>query len=511
MRILLLAVVVAQLAAAETTIPWHHQHPADGGAEGTGTAKAHAAFTLVPPPEPILVAVIDTGIDLEHPDLADRIWVNPGERGGKVGVDDDGNGWIDDLQGWNFLGSRDGRRQVGPTSLEVARERRRLLHLVAQGTATEADRAALRQVARDLGHRRREALTAILGVAALVDQMDAAAIRLAEAGVDPEDHEAVAAVAAGTTALAGAARTLVQWREVGVDGKSMDAAQRGSVMALAYHLDGRHDPAAIIGDDPADLVERGYGNPWVDVENAHHGTHVAGIIAGRRDGSGAEGHGEWIRILPLVAIPDGDERDKDVAQAIVFAVEAGARIICCSFGKDYAPDYAAVMAAARLAEERGVLIVHAAGNDGADVDRRTRFPNPWIEDQGQRRRLRTWIEVGASGPGKDGEGLIAPFSNRGRETVDLFAPGVEIVSSVPGGGSEPSSGTSMAAPNVAGVAALILSQHPDLDGAALRDLLLRTARRPVRPADATALEAACLSGGLVDAWAALASLAAGDE
>jgi subtilisin family serine protease len=341
-------------------------------------------------------------------------------------------------------------------------------------------------------------------------------LRLAEAGVDPFDDEAIAVASQAGGAASGAARAVQQWREYGMDGADVQSAMRGAALSLAYHLDGSRDPSAIIGDDPTDLHERGYGNPQINGENAYHGTHVAGIIGALRDGQGAEGICPWVRLMPIVAVPDGDERDKDVANAIRYAVDNGARIICCSFGKGWSPDQSVVDAAARYAEAKGVLIVHAAGNEGTNLDVTPHYPIPWThDDDGTRRHLTTWIEVGASGP-EAGRELAAEFLNYGSESVDLFAPGVEIPSSVPGGGVGNASGTSMAAPTVAGVAALVWSQHPELSASELRERLLRTARRypsviVKRPGDGSLVQFSTLShsGGIVDAWAALSEDQAG--
>lgn len=162
----------------------------------------------------------------------------------------------------------------------------------------------------------------------------------------------------------------------------------------------------------------------------------------------------------LRAVPDGDEHDKDIANAIRYAVDNGARIISMSFGKDFSPEKHWVDDAFRYAEQKGVLLIHAAGNDAKNVDSTYNFPNPVFADG--KGRSTNVITVGASGSEKNG-GLTAAFSNYGKKEVDVFAPGVSIYSTIPGGTTYGNaSGTSMACPVVAGIAALILEHYPAL-------------------------------------------------
>jgi subtilisin family serine protease len=210
--------------------------------------------------------------------------------------------------------------------------------------------------------------------------------------------------------------------------------------------------------------------------DASHGTHVAGIIgAVRGNGAGVDGVAPAVRLMALRTVPDGDERDKDVANAIRYAVDNGAQIVNMSFGKPYSPGKAVVDDAVRYADSAGVLLVHAAGNDGEDLAESESFPTPTYRDDG---RARNWIEVGASS-WKRGDSLVATFSNYGREQVDVFAPGVDILSTSPGGAYERESGTSMAAPVVSGVAALLMAHYPSLTAADVKRIILESAtRRP---------------------------------
>jgi subtilisin family serine protease len=272
---------------------------------------------------------------------------------------------------------------------------------------------------------------------------------------------------------------------------------------VKYELNPAFDPRAIVGDAPT--AGRRYGNPDVMGPDPSHGSHVAGIIAGAPGDSGAVGIAPGVTVLAVRAIPNGDERDKDVANAIRYAVDRGAQIINMSFGKGYSPQKATVDSAVRYAEAKGVLMVHAAGNDGEDADANPSYPVPEYEGGG---RASTWLEVGASSWKLDQ--LAAPFSNYGKQRVDLFAPGVDILSLAPGGGYAREDGTSMAAPVVSGVAALLMAHFPTLTAADVKRILLETVtpyadRQVPRPGGEDRVPFASLSatGGVVNAYAAV--------
>ncbi|MFL5808573.1 MAG: S8 family serine peptidase, partial [Flavisolibacter sp.] len=217
----------------------------------------------------------------------------------------------------------------------------------------------------------------------------------------------------------------------------------------------------IVKDNYNDFNDRFYGNNDVMAGTPFHGTHVSGIIAAaRNNGLGIDGIADNVRIMMVRAVPDGDEHDKDIALAIRYAVDNGAKVINMSFGKGFSPQKQWVDDAVRYAQSKGVLLVHAAGNDAADVDTTWNFPTPVYKGDGN--RATNWITVGASGDPQLG-GLVASFSNYGKKEVDVFAPGVKIYSSIPGGNTYgEAQGTSMASPVVAGVAALVLEYFPTL-------------------------------------------------
>jgi subtilisin family serine protease len=237
-------------------------------------------------------------------------------------------------------------------------------------------------------------------------------------------------------------------------------------------------------------------------DNLSHGTHVAGIIGAKRNnGKGIDGIADQVILMPIVATTaKGDERDKDVANAIRYAVDNGARIINMSFSKRFSSDKQLVDEAFRYAEQNQVLIIHAAGNDGNDLDTATYYPIPYDQNG---RRFSNLITVGWSRP-LFNERLAHPNSNYGQD-VDLFAPGSDILSTVPGNSYDYKSGSSMSTPVVTGVAALLWSYFPKLTMLQLKTILLRSTYKPRimvnRPGSKTLVPFSSLSatGGILNA------------
>jgi subtilisin family serine protease len=235
------------------------------------------------------------------------------------------------------------------------------------------------------------------------------------------------------------------------------------------------DYRAVVQDKPNDITDNIYGNNvmWGPTKDGSlHGTHVAGIIAAERNnGIGMNGIAHNVEIMTVRAVPDGDEYDKDIALAFRYAVDNGAKVINTSFGKSYSPHADWVYDAIKYAADNDVLIVNAAGNDGADIDTKNVFPNDQINNGAE--ISNNFLTVGALNF-KYGEELVANFSNYGKINVDVFAPGVKIYSTTPNNKYRHLQGTSMASPNVAGVAALIRSYYPKLKAAQVKQILMNS-------------------------------------
>jgi subtilisin family serine protease len=443
----------------------------DVDAEGVPGVSATRAYQELlagrSPGRTVVVAVIDGGVDTAHVDLRENLWSNPGEIAGNR-VDDDGNGYVDDVFGWNFLGGPDGRN-VGHETLEVTR-----LHAACEAGAEAPTGLTCAGISEDYEAERTEVEQTLQ----VLDQIDAAyefalpLLTAAGAG-DPPTLEGVRAVSSLRQDVLQAKSLFLQLADAGILPEDLPDAREAYEGLQQYGLDPDFQPREIVGDDLQNGTETGYGNPDVMGPDASHGTHVAGIIGAVRDnGIGIDGVASNVRLMTIRAVPDGDERDKDVANAIRYAVDNGAHIINMSFGKGYSPRKHLVDEAVRYADERGVLMIHAAGNDGEDIDEEANFPSAVYEDGG---KASLWIEVGAANWQVDT--LAAPFSNYGQTSVDVFAPGVDILSTVPGSEFKREDGTSMAAPVVTGVAALLMAYFPDLDAAAVRGILLDSAVR----------------------------------
>jgi subtilisin family serine protease len=456
------------------------------------------------PRRTVVVAVIDGGVDTAHVGLKANLWMNPGEIAN--GRDDDANGYVDDRYGWNFIGGRDGR-SVKEDGLEVTR-------LYARCTASSNGAAApdsttcarVRTEYEQASTESRQQLAQVRQIETVSNRVNATLRRAM--GTDSLTRAKVEAFAP-TAEDAVQAKTLwLRLDDAGITPTVLAEAKQALESRVNYGLNPAFDPRGIVGDDYADVNERDYGNADVMGPDAKHGSHVAGIIGGvRGTANGVDGIATNVRLMAIRTVPDGDERDKDVANAIRYAVDNGAHIINMSFGKGFSPEKAAVDAAVRYADAKGVLLVHAAGNDGADLAVSPSFPTPAYLDGG---RPTNWIEVGASS-WKGLDSLAASFSNYGRAQVDVFAPGVDIWSTVPDGGFEAQDGTSMAAPVVSGLAAMLMSYFPDLSATEVKQIILESATRhpdqqvarPGEGGDSVRFGELSVTGGVVNAYEAV--------
>jgi len=452
------------------------------------------------PARTVVVAVIDGGTDTAHVDLRDRLWRNEDEIAGN-GIDDDGNGYVDDVYGWNFIGGPDGRN-VRHETLEVTR-----LLARCDGGETSPSGISCQTVRRAYDEERTEVEQTLANIERIDEALSFALPLLREAtGSEELTVESVEALSPTDGALQQARSIFLQLDAAGITPKIVEEAKESFSGLLEYGLDPAFRGRDVVGDDIADGTQRVYGNHDVMGPDASHGTHVAGIIGAVRDnGVGIDGIAPAVALMTVRAVPDGDERDKDVANAIRYAVDNGAHIINMSFGKSFSPSKSLVDAAVRYADENGVLMVHAAGNDGEDIEAADNFPTREYDGGG---RAEHWIEVGAAAWQVDS--LAATFSNYGRTKVDVFAPGVDILSTLPHDEFERQDGTSMAAPVVTGVAALLMAYFPELDAAEVKRILLESAvgygeRVVPQPGtgDPVPFGSMSVTGGVVNAYEAV--------
>ncbi|NCU04221.1 MAG: S8 family serine peptidase [Chitinophagaceae bacterium] len=467
----------------------------------------------------IIVAVIDSGIDTLHEDLKPILWRNPKEIPGN-GIDDDKNGYVDDVYGWNFLGGKDGQN-VKEDSYEAAR----MYHALKAKYGGEVDESKLSAVEKeeyrifkkaqgDIEHGSTEAQAQVVFLRGLYNK-STVSDSLLKLKFKPEytGNDLTTFKPANSKETDAKSTMLALFKGF----ELMDATNDFIIKEFTSYYQGQEKKASasttapkdyrgeIVKDNYYDFNDRYYGNPDVMANTPFHGTHVSGIIAAvRNNGIGMDGVADNVRIMSIRAVPDGDEHDKDIALAIRYAVDNGAKIINMSFGKSFSPQKKWVDEAVRYAQSKGVLLVHAAGNDAKNVDSTENYPNPNFADT--KTKASNFITVGASGDPKTG-GIAADFSNYGKNEVDVFAPGVKIYSTIPGGNTYGfAQGTSMASPVVAGVAAFILSYYPNLTPEQLKYCIEKGAQNPnmqvTKPGTETKEDFANFSrtGGLVNAY-----------
>lgn len=427
----------------------------------------------------VIVAVIDSGIDIEHEDLKNVIWINKGEIPNNE-IDDDKNGFIDDVHGWNFLGDIVGENLEftrivrrydtkfnGKDVAEISEVDMETFVLYQKAKAeqnknydeTEANRNRYTQMLKQVTDANNQ-------ISKKLGTEDYSAEELA-AIIDPSDDEQKnIAVLTQMLSYGGSIPEFMVRLNGGID--YYDGRMKN-------HFNMDTDFRGVLNDNPYDITDTSYGNNDVDgpnpkKEDALHGTHVAGIIAAQRgNGIGMDGVAQNVEIMVVRAVPDGDEYDKDVALAIRYAVDNGAKVINTSFGKGYSQNPEWVWDAIKYAGKKDVLIVNAAGNDGVDLDITTSYPN---DQNGTGAEMSdNFITIGALNY-KYGEEMVATFSNYGATSVDLFSPGVKIWSTTPLDTYEYLQGTSMASPNVAGVAAMIRSYYPKLSAKQVKQVLM---------------------------------------
>ena len=519
--------------AQTSAIPngWHMMDKEKDGYSGVSADKAYQFLKSKNlKSKTVVVAVIDTGIDTLHEDLKTVLWNNPNEIPGN-GKDDDANGYIDDVHGWNFLGGKDGRNVKVDSD-----ERGRVYYgLKNKWDNKKVDKATLLKADLYEYEMFLRAKSEIKGTDTKEDEfadVDLSALKVMYASLQSSDSILKKAMAKDTftgreldayttksfaerrakTEFIGIMKSnnmLDQSNKEFVDGlleyiEYMEGEQRKAQAKITAPKAYRKD---IVGDDENNFNDRSYGNSDIMAGFSMHGTHCAGIIgAVRGNGKGMDGIADNVRIMSLRVVPDGDEHDKDIALAIRYAVDNGAKVISMSFGKSYSPQKQWVDDAFAYAESKNVLLVHAAGNDAKNVDTAYNFPNPVYVNGG---RAANVITVGASAEPTSGS-YTASFSNYGKKEVDVFSPGAKIYSTLPGGNNYGNlSGTSMACPLVAGIAALTLEYFPTLSAKQLKYVIEKSAQKPTQKVtkpgtdDKVELSELSKTGGIVNAYEAV--------
>lgn len=473
---------------------WYHQDFASSNVYGVNTQSAYKYLESKGlKSKPVIVGVLDSGVDVEHPGLIKNMWRNVNEIPGN-GIDDDGNGYIDDIYGWNFSGGKNG--DIDVDNMEVTRVVKKYQPIFEgpNSTQNKANQAKM-PTDFDMYMKSKEIFTkksveAKQNYETYKRISDMIPVMIAMLNGQNLTPDVLVSIKPTTPEQAMAVQVLGQIsKDPSVAGKSpaevqkfLEAQMKEALnyyepQALKqYNLD--YDPRAeIVGDNYDDYSEKNYGNNHYKGPDAQHGTHVAGIIAGLPQGNEVQyGVGYKVaKIMTVRAVPNGDERDKDVANAIRYAVDNGARILNMSFGKPVSPGKGVVWDAFKYAESKGVLLVKAAGNENEDIAEHVYFPTNFKNVTDPKPFVNNMIVVGAST--NDNEFLRASFSNYNKKLVNVFAPGEKIYSTVPDAKYEYLQGTSMASPVVAGAAAVLLAYMPNLTPAEIIESLVKTSNK----------------------------------
>lgn len=469
---------------------------------------------------PVVVAVIDGGVDVNHEDLKDVLWINKKDNTNN-GKDDDNNGYIDDKYGWNFIGNPNGEN-VHYDNLEVTRLIRdfepKYISVLPSTKLTAKERrefVAYQKMVSDYASKMEDAQFGELNYSKLKENIDKIVTAI---GKDPKNitKKDLDSYQANNDSEKLALRLSKKESEKSSFNdfyKDITEATEYYSDQTKYHLNKNYDSRTIVGDDYNDASQRYYGNADVKGPDASHGTHVAGIIAAKRNNNiGINGVADNAQIMSIRVVPNGDERDKDVANGIRYAVDNGAKVINMSFGKGYVYNKETVDAAVKYAMEKDVLLIHAAGNDGKDNDITPNYPTKYFTDKDNAitGEAPNWITVGATSWKLDDE-LLANFSNYGYKSVDVFAPGVEIYSTMPENEYKIQQGTSMAAPVVAGLAAILRSYYPELSATEVKQIILNSVTKvdqkvKIKKDGSTKkvyLDEISVSGGIVNAYNAI--------
>jgi len=444
---------------------WPHRDLLTTGYPGISLAEAYKALKGRKA-QTVIVGVVDSGVDINHEDLKSIIWTNPKEIPNN-GIDDDNNGFIDDVHGWNFLG------EINQDNLEYVR-------ILKKGDTNDPDYKRAEEKYEKEFKDATEKIELYSQIKERIAQSDALIQK--HLGKKEYTEEDLDKIDASSLQLLGAVRGMKYLLSNGASvEETLEELSEGIKHyedRLKYGLNKEFNPRKVLNDNPDDINDKIYGNNNVigpTAEGALHGTHVAGIIAAvRHNNIGIDGVADHVRIMPVRTVPDGDEYDKDVALALRYAIDNGAKVINTSFGKEFSPHKEWVYDALKYAAEKDVLIVNAAGNDTKNIDVQFTFPDDNIDGK---EFTDTMITIGALNY-EYNENLVASFSNYGKNNVDLFSPGVQIYATVPENKYKFLDGTSMAAPEVAGVAALIRAYFPTLKAREVKQILMESGLVP---------------------------------
>ena len=479
MKLLFIILITTSTVAFSQGKSWHHLDPIDDTILGISTQEAYK-FLESKKADSVIVAIIDNGIELTHEDLQGTIWINKQETANN-GIDDDNNGYIDDIHGWNFIGNPNGenlkRETTGLTRLYG------LLSKEFEGkkkdsiSSEEMDDFKNYQIIKNEYEtevkEKRDEVEYLEKVLFYFNQSDEAIKKFLKKSNYTEIQ--VKEIKTNKTDILAAKDFLIKLYDNDLNKKGM----KDLILNINEDLESRLNPEFknrenIVGDNPDDILDTIYGNNMLHVKGPFHGTGVASIVGALNNDFGIDGIAKHVKLMIIRIVPNGDERDKDIALAFRYAIKNGADIINCSFAKKHAVHPEFVDQAIIDAENAGVLIIQGSGNNGNNNDQIPYYPTG-IKKDGS--KAKNYITVGASREDDD-ENFAAFFSNYGENTVDIFAPGYNIDNCVLKNGYGKGSGTSSSAPIVAGIAAVLKSYYPYLTAEQLKEIIIKSAYIP---------------------------------
>ncbi|MEJ8606922.1 S8 family serine peptidase [Riemerella anatipestifer] len=489
-----LNLTLAQEKRDKDTETWYHKDFSATNVYGVNTNNAYKFLESKGlKPKTVVVGVLDSGVEVDHPGLAKNMWKNPNEVPNN-GIDDDGNGYIDDIHGWNFMGGR--TADVDVDNLEVTRVVKKYKPIF-EGDDSSKNKANQAQMPEEFemymkskeifNKKGIEAQQSFQYYSQFKSRISAIAKVLGDKTLTAENLATIKPTSQEEAMYLQILNQMAASKEMqGKTSKEVEETLNKEINDALKHFETQATKQynldfdtrqEIVGDNYEDYSEKYYGNNHYEGPDAQHGTHVAGIIAGYPHGKEVQ-YGvasKVAKIMTVRAVPDGDERDKDVANAIRYAVDNGAKILNMSFGKPVSPGKKYVWDAFKYAQEKGVLLVKAAGNDNENIEDNVYYPTNFYKPTDEKPFINNMIVVGAST--NDNEFLRAGFSNYNGKMVDVFAPGDKIYSTVPDGKYEYLQGTSMASPVVAGAAAVLLAYMPSLTPEQIIESLVKTANK----------------------------------
>ncbi len=476
---------------------WFQKDYQQDAVPGISLDKFYTQNTKKSKSKSIIVAVIDTQIDIHHEDLKGQLWINTKEIPNN-GIDDDDNGYIDDINGWNFLGTPSGGYVVW-TNFEYTRLVRDWAPLFKNKTESQIAihdisnykeyRKALKKLEEENRYYKNwmKSVSHSESIYPLIKdtlkyffpkqdynyrQLDS--MYQKHKINDKTYRQRQTDNDRDLGALIDYMMAILEVNQNTFEDIKNKKTELDSIIDKNLNLNFNERTA--IGDDPS-VLEKGYGNNNIsNIKVGHrpiqdHATKVSGIIAANRTNSiGIKGIAENVKIMPLNISASGDEHDKDIAMAIRYAVDNGAKVINMSFGKEFSLHKQWVFEAFQYAEEHDVLLVHVAGNNSFNVDENPYYPSDIAYD-GSKEVCGNFINVGSISSKLDSS-FVSSFSNYGKQNVDLFAPGEEIYTTTYPNTYGTDSGTSLAGPMVSGTAALIWSYYPKLTAQEVKQIIL---------------------------------------